>query len=465
MRRWIIPKPLRIEWACLLLGIAASGLATTPAESREPATGSHEAAADAATWPQFHGPQGAGKAPQGQLPKEWTTDDYAWSFDLGGTDVGSPVATETTVYLLDAKSGQPNAQPGEPTGTIDFVAVDLASGEELWRHSHPFVDIARHTRNTPASSTPAIADGRVFFAYADAEGASLHAYTLDGKPLWNRNLGPWSGVHGFGASPMVMGDQVIFFNSQQVDRLESWQRAGQSRMLSFDAATGAERWSTPLKSTRPCYGVPTVYHPASGEGNGHAAATPQLIAANKGNGVFGMDPTTGEILWSLSVFNKRCCSSPLIVGDLAIASCGSGGGGNYIAAVRIPQRPGELPEEAFRLTRAASYVPTPVAKDELLFTVSDNGIASCFDTAEGGRPRWSQRMGGNFGASPILIGDQLLLISLGGTAYITEAAEAKRDVSEFELGGRVGATPAFAAGRLLLRVGAKLHCLDCRSGN
>ena len=83
-----------------------------------------------------------------------------------------------------------------------------------------------------------------------------------------------------------------------------------------------------------------------------------------GNGVFGLDATTGEMLWNLEVFTKRCCATPQIVGDIAIASCGSGGGGNVLVAVRIPSKPGEKPEEVYRVDKSAPYVPTPIIKGD-----------------------------------------------------------------------------------------------------
>ncbi len=458
--RWLFSKDVFIDSIRLLVGLAVGGVSLAHAESPSSLAAPSPTATEVAPWPRFHGPQGRGDVSQGQLPLTWQPNEYAWSFELGGSDVGSPVATDTTVFLLDSQTQKLKTNATTSSGTIDFVAIELATGKELWRHRHPFVDRKRHARNSPASTTPAIAGERVFFAYGDADGAYLYAYTLDGEPLWERQLGPWSGVHGFGASPMVTGDQVILFNSQQVDELESWQVAGQSRMMSFDVATGRDRWSTPLKSTRPCYGVPAIYEPHANGAKSQSHDAPQLVGANKGNGMFGMNSKTGELLWSLPVFDKRCCSSPLIVGDLAIASCGSGGGGNYISAVRIPQQPSESPEEVFRITRGAAYVPTSAVKDGLMFTVADNGIASCFDIANNGQARWSQRLGGNFGASPIIVGDQLLMVSLEGIAHVTTASDTKSEISEFDLGDRVGATPAFVGGRLLLRVGAKLHCLD-----
>ncbi len=413
-------------------------------------------------WPRFHGPDGSGSITHGNLPDTWSEDDYVWSADLGGVDVGSPIATATQVFILDSKLDSSVADDSQPSGTLDLVAFDIETGREQWRRSHRFIDRRRHARNSPASTTPAVAGNRVFVAYGDSEGAYLAAYTITGDPIWSRDLGPWSGVHGFGTSPMIDGDQVILFNSQQVDELESWQVAGDSHMMSFDVATGKDLWSTPLKATRPCYGVPVIYDPTSGDDQ-NSGGPSQLIAANKGNGLFGLDATTGKLLWSLAVFDKRCCSSPLIIGDLAIGSCGSGGGGNILSAVRIPKNAGDTPEEVFRLTSGAPYVPTSAVKGSLLFTISDAGIASCFDMDDDGRKCWSQRIGGNFGASPVIIGERLLLISLDGIAHVTSASDKESDVSRVELGGRVGATPAVTSKRLILRVGSRLHCLSTDS--
>jgi outer membrane protein assembly factor BamB len=165
------------------------------------------------------------------------------------------------------------------------------------------------------------------------------------------------------------------------------------------------------------------------------------------------------MLWNLKVFGKRCCSTPLVVGDVAIGTCGSGGGGNELAAVRIPNSPAQKPTEIYRISRAAPYVPTPAIKGDRMFTIDDKGIASCLNVKTG-EVIWSQRIGGNFGASPVILGDKLLLISLTGQATLLRAADQFEKLGEIDLGGPVGATPAFAEGRLLIRVDREIRCLD-----
>ena len=91
--------------------------------------------------------------------------------------------------------------------------------------------------------------------------------------------------------------------------------------------------------------------------------------------------------------------------------------------------------------------------------IDDKGIASCIDATTGKSIWGPNRVGGNFGASPVLIGDTLLMISLDGKATLLRAGDRYEKIGEVDLGGPVGATPAFAEGHLLLRVGDELRCL------
>jgi len=244
---------------------------------------------------------------------------------------------------------------------------------------------------------------------------------------------------------------VILYDSQQAEQLEPGQKPSHERMLAVDAATGADRWETQLKPTRTNYCVPTFYAP-----EGRPA---QVIASGTGNGVFGIDAKSGKKLWELPIINKRSVGSPLLIGDVVLASCGSGGGGNYVVAVKVPSREGEEPKELFRLDRAASYVPTPAIDGEYVMMISDNGIVSRVKLADG-TVVWSERLGGNYGASPIVVGNKTLLISLDGIATVIANDDTFRKLGEIDLGAAVGASPAAGDGKLLIRVGDELRCLS-----
>lgn len=391
-------------------------------------------------WSRFHGPRGQGYVDGSVLPAAWSESDYVWTHDLGSRDVGSPVVHGGNVFYLLSFS---NAKQ------IGVQSIELATGKLRWTRKFDQPSHHLHKRNTFASSTPFVDDDFVFVAWSEPQHTYLKCFDHQGEEVWSRDFGSWQSQHGFGTSPVVYGDSVLLFNSQQADQLKPGQSAGASRMISVDRKTGTTQWETGLATTRSCYGVPARFE--------YEGKT-QIVDANTGNGMFGLDPKTGRMLWNIDVFEMRCCSTPLVVGDLAIASSGSGGGGNHLVAVRIPKQQGEQPEQVYRLDRGAPYVPTPALRGDRLFIVDDKGIASCV-AVKTGDVIWSKRVGGNFSASPVVIGDRLLLINLDGKATVLNAGDDYRQLGSFSLGAPVGATPALVDGYLVLRVGERLVCL------
>lgn len=392
-------------------------------------------------WDRFHGHQGHGYVADGTIPATWTAQDYAWTRELASRDISSPILSGDRVFLL---ASNPDEQ------TIAVQCLSAVDGKLLWSKSSPQRAHHLHLRNTLASSTPAADDHHVYAAWSDPDHTMLVCYDHDGNEIWTRDFGAWQSQHGFGTSPTVIGDMVVLLNSQQADELLPGQQAGASRMIAVSRTTGETIWETPLIATRSCYGVPTI---ATVHGQ------TQIIATETGNGMFAIDPADGKMLWSLPVIDARSCSTPIVAGDIAIGTSGSGGGGNNrLVAVRIPSGKDETPEEIYRIKRNAPYVPTSALKDDRLFMVDDRGIAQCIDV-ETGDVLWFKRIGGNFGASPIIVGDKMLMISLDGQATIIAAGDEFEKLGEVDLGGPVGATPAYADGRLLIRVDDRLVCL------
>ena len=74
-----------------------------------------------------------------------------------------------------------------------LVCYDAATGKLLWQKSVPGAKGRTHHKSSLASSTPCSDGERVYIAYWDGESVPLHAYTLDGKPVWNKPLGKFKG--------------------------------------------------------------------------------------------------------------------------------------------------------------------------------------------------------------------------------------------------------------------------------
>jgi len=259
-----------------------------------------------------------------------------------------------------------------------------------------------------------------------------------GNTVWDLDLGRWQSQHGFGTSPMIYQEMVILSNSQQAKQLNPGEKPGKSFMMAFNRKTGKEIWRTPRKSVNVCYTTPCIYQPKKGK--------PQLVSYSTGNGMFGLDLETGEELWSIEAFRMRTVSSPLIVNDIIYGSTGSGGGGNYVTAIR----PGKSPKILYEIKAAANYVPTPVAYGNLVFLWYDKGIVSCIDS-ESGKVHWRERIGGGFSGSPVRVRDKVYCISDDGVVVVLSASKQFKELGRNSLGESSRATPAVAGGRMYLR--------------
>ncbi len=263
--------------------------------------------------------------------------------------------------------------------------------------------------------------------------------------MWSKDFGRYVSAHGFGGSPILVDDKVILANSQDAEELPPGVQPGDSSILALDAKSGETVWETPRKSVRTSYGAPSV---------AMVNGKKMLIFAETGDGLFALDAATGKEVWNNKVFTKRSVSCPLVLGDIVIGTEGSGGGGNILFGVNLNGQH----ELKFEIKRAAPYVPTPVAKDELLFLWADNGIVSCVD-AKTGESYWSERIGGNVSSSPVIAGDKLLGIAENGTLTVLSASRNFQQLGKVELEEITRSTPLLAEDYLLVRTDSHLICV------
>ena len=397
---------------------------------------------DAQEWTRFHGPNGQGVSTLKSFSAEWTEDDLNWKIKLPGIGHSSPVAWGEQLFLLSA----------DPESAERYVlAVDTEPGKINWNRTFESEHHHLHVRSSFASCTPAVDEERVYIAWSTPGQTTFKALTHAGDEVWSRDLGRWVSQHGFGTSPMIYKDLVILSNSQQANKLKPGQEPGDSFMMAFDRRSGETRWSIDRASVNVCYSVPCIYTPKRGK--------PQLICTSTGNGMFSLDPDTGAQNWSLpDAFSMRTVSSPIFAGDLIYGSTGSGGGGNYLVGIQ----PGEQAEVVVKIDRQAPYVPTSVARDNLLFLWYDKGIVSCID-ARDGTLHWRNRLDTAFSGSPIRVGDKMFCIDEAGTVWVVAAEKEYKLLHKFPLGEASRATPAVSGGRMFLRTNSQLFSIGAKS--
>jgi outer membrane protein assembly factor BamB len=328
-----------------------------------------------------------------------------------------------------------------------LLCLGTRQGGTLWKKDYPFPSHSLHKFNSFAASSPVVDAERVYHYWATPGSQTLTALTHDGTPVWERELGPYESQHGGGTSPMVYDGKVILANEQR----------GKSFIAAFDAATGKPVWKTPRTSTTAAYSTPCIFEPKNGK--------PTLVFNSQSHGIYGVDPSTGAILWEYTqAFDKRSVSSPIVASGLLIGSCGSGGGGNYVVAVRPPGEPGGKPELAYEIRRSAPYVPTSIAVDDLLFLWSDGGIVTCV-YGPTGEIRWQERVGGNFFGSPVCADGKLYCVSTAGEVVVIPAADRFEVIARNPLNELTHATPAISGGQMFIRTEKHLLCVGTKKSS
>lgn len=388
------------------------------------------------SWSRFRGPNGAGTSEATSVPVSWEDDDYRWRVELPGIGYSSPVVWGDRIFVTSAL---------EEDATQMIHCLRPGDGSVVWKREFPSSTHPKHKLNCYASSTPALDEHHVYYVWATPQQYNIIALTQDkGEEVWRRDLGPFVAEHGYGSSPIVFEDLVILSNDQD-DKCFT---------AALDCKTGEIRWQTPRETEKTAYATPLIYQAPGGP--------PQLIQSSWAHGISSLDPATGKVNWELDILKFRVVGSPAVASGLIFASCGGGGVGRQTVAVR-PGDPGKgiSPELAYEINEGRPYVPTPIAKEPLVFLWGDQGIVTCLD-APTGEVRWRERVGGNFFGSPVRAGDHLYCISREGELVVLAASDQFKLVSRIDLGERSNSTPAIADGVMYLRTASHLMAIGGR---
>ncbi|MCS7239043.1 MAG: PQQ-like beta-propeller repeat protein [Thermoguttaceae bacterium] len=412
-----------LVWFLIILG-----LGFVPFE----VVGAGEPQVDAApgdTWPRFRGPNGRGERDDVRVPLEWTGGIIRWQVDLPGVGHSSPIVWGDLVYVT-------SALPEDATQILRAYRAE--DGSLVWEKRYPSRPHRVHSFNCYASSTPAVDEKRIYWAWGNPE--ELVVVALDrtsGRELWRQRLGPFVAEHGFGASPIVADGLVILPNEQD----------GESCVVALEASTGQLVWRTPRRSEKTAYSTPAVLAPAGRE--------PQIVLTSWAHGISVLDLHTGKPVWELPVFRFRVVASPFVADRFIFASSGEGGVGRQLVVVRYPAEVGQQPTKVLELAQDIPYVPTPVAAGDLVFLWSDRGVVSCVELKQMA-VLWKERLGGQYFASPVRTGDQIFNISRQGEVVILRAARRFEVLSRFNLAEGTHATPAIARDNVFVRTYSRL---------
>lgn len=416
----------------------------------------------ARNWPQWRGPASQGISADSLLPTTWSaSDNVAWRAALAGLGTSSPVVWGDRVIVTSqvgqsqraGEGGHPQlarderalAEREQPIGggrsgpdpAADGVwlvaeAFSRIDGRPLWSHrtkaTGPLPEV--HEKHNLATPTPATDGERVYAWFGNGQ---LVALDMEGRPVWTRHLGveiaPFRTLWGHGSSPVLFDDLLILL----CDHL------GDAYLLAVDARTGKDRWKVDRGEERTSHSTPFVVRGADG---------PELLV-NSSERIDVYDPRTGDLLWFAGDKRQTPIPSPVFHDGRIYLSRG------YRNSDYMAIRPGGRGDVTashveWQARSGASYVPSILYYQGLLYMTNEVGVVTCAD-ARTGTEIWRHRLGGVFFASPVAGDGKVYMVSETGETFVLQAGRAPLVLARNDLGERFIASPAISQGRVFLR--------------
>lgn len=425
--------------------------------------------AEDGNWPTFRGRHAAGVAEGQGLPLEWDGakgTNIAWKSRIPGLAHSSPVVWGERVFVTTAVSsaGKASFRPGlygAGTASEDrsvqqwkVISLDKRTGKILWERTayEGTPKEKRHIKGTYANATPAT-DGRYVVAFFGSQG--LYAFTVEGKPVWSRDLGHLDvGAYdapdyewGTASSPVIYKDLVIVQCDTQKEDF----------VLAVDIRTGQTVWRAEREEL-PSWGTPTVY----------PGKRRTEIVTNASNYIRSYDAETGRELWRLGPTSQITAPTPVFQGELIVVASGRRPG-KPIHVIRagakgdISLAAGQTSNEhvVWSQNGAGPYMPTPLIYGDYLYVLENQGIFACFELRTG-KQIYKERIphhGSGFSGSPVAADGRIYLPSEDGDIFVVRAGPRFEVLATNAMGELVMSTPALSEGTMLVRAEGHLFAI------
>jgi outer membrane protein assembly factor BamB len=406
-------------------------------------------------WPQWRGPYATGVSKYADPPTEWSeTKNIRWKLEIPGRGSASPVVWGDRVYVLSAVPvGLTGAASHAPRGGVQprdvhrfiVLAIDRRTGKIAWertaRELRPHE--AAHQENGTYASSSAITDGQHVYAWFESQG--MYVYDMDGKLIWEKDLGDkrMRNQFGEGSTPVLYGDRLVIV----------WDHiAGPSFVVALDKRSGNELWRVERQE------IDTWATPLVVEVDGRA----QVIVSGK-NRLQSYDLETGKIVWESPGVTMNPIPSPVYADGMVFVT--SGFQGNSLKAIRLADAKGDITGSSaivWTLDRDTPYVPSPLLYDAILYLLKTNsGILSAFD-ARTGKPHYQlQRLEGipEVFASPVGAQGRVYLTGRDGVSLVIRNAPTFEVLAKNSLDDGFDASPALVDNELYMRGYKSLYCI------
>lgn len=342
-------------------------------------------------WPQFRGPERTGVAPGTPWADNFAGLKPLWRVDLGKGFPG-PIVSEDKVFVAET----------EKVETEVVRALDRKTGKEIWRASWPgkvSVPFFAKKSGDWIRATPAF-DGETLFV----AGMEEVLVALDGKTgqeRWRvdfpKRFGTPKPEFGYASSPLVDGETIFVQAANSFVKLNKRTGATLWRVLQIEGGMmegGA--FSSPAMAT--------------------LAGRRQVLVQSRVK-MHGVDPETGEVLWSQEVPNYR---------GMNILMPTTFGNTIFTSTHRIDSFAYEVSKTGVKqlwTNKAKGYMSTPVIIDGHAYLHLTNQRFTCIDMKTG-ETKWTTEPYGQYWSMAVRNG-KILALDEGGKLLLIKANPAK----------------------------------------
>jgi len=385
----------------------------------------------AQNWPCFRGPEGDGTSTEKNLPVRWDSlTNVIWKSPVPGIGYSSPIIWNDKLFTLTAFP---------ETNEKVLLCYDNSNGRLLWRKTilnTPFEK--KHNDNSFTSGTPATDGTLVYLSVLDGKDVVVAAYDFTGKQVWVQRPGIFSSPHGFSCSPVLYKDKVIINASN----------TGTPFVAALNKKDGRVIWKVSHDNLSHSFSTPVIRE--------MAGKTQLIFLGNKE--IAGYDPDTGSKYWYVTGPSEDFCSSPVYNKKSGLVLVSSAWPQRILVAIK-PDGKGDVTNShvAWRITKGAMYVPSPVCTDEYLFTTMTNGQVHCIEVATG-NVLWIEKLGLQY-SSPVLADGLVYMPNDEGVITVIKPGPKFEYIAKNPIGERMNASPAISNGKIYLRGDKHLFCI------
>ena len=369
-------------------------------------------------FPNFRG--NAGLASKSNIPVSWdgiSGQNVVWKTALPLPGQNSPVIWGDRIFVTGANASKQ-----------EVYCFDRNTGKILWT-----VKIGTTTKKprvseeTGLAAPTSVTDG--IGVYVIFPTGDVAAIDMNGKKIWERDLGLPNNHYGHSSSLMLYKENILI----QYDQTSS------PKVMALSVKTGKTVWSTdrPVKVS---WSSPIVVN--TGKRTEIITASEPYVAA--------YNPANGKELWKIDCISGEVGPSLAYANGIVFAV------NDYskLSAIKLGEQPTILWENNDYL----SDIPSPVANDKYLFLSTSYGTVVCYDAVTGEK-YWEKDLGKSVYSSPMIVEKKVYILDVTGVMHIFNADKELKLIGEPKLGEYSACTPAFTNGRIYIKGEANLYCI------